>query len=90
MTVSRKLYTKELGRKVAVSARPVKSRKFHVIVGDDRHWAVVADGNSRPTRVFASQLSAIDFAKESASRINGEVIIHKTSGEVEKRVSLAK
>lgn len=86
----KRIYTKKLGTRVAVSARPVNSRKYHVITGDGQKWTVVADGNTRATRVFATKVGAIEFARETADKIEGEIIIHKKTGEIEERVSLAK
>lgn len=86
----KRIYTKKLGTRVAVSARPQKSSKYHVIIGEGQKWNVVADGNVRATKVFPTRLSAIQFAKATANKIEGEVIIHKKSGEIERRVSLAK
>ncbi|HMS68896.1 MAG TPA: DUF2188 domain-containing protein [Saprospiraceae bacterium] len=87
---SNKIYTKKLGTRVADSARPTISGKYHVISGEEQKWSVVADGNIRATRVFDTQLSAIEYAKETARKIEGEVIIHKKTGEIDQRVSLAK
>jgi hypothetical protein len=84
------IYTKKLGTRVAVAARPVNSRKYHVITGDGENWNVVADGNIRATKVFTTKSSAIEFARKTADKIEGEVIIHKKTGEIEERVSLAK
>ena len=75
---------------MAISAKPNNSRKYHVITGDGHKWTVVADGNVRATKVFTTKLRAVEFAKETADKIEGEVIIHKKSGEIEERVSLAK
>ena len=86
----KKMYTKKLGSRVAVSAKPLKSGRYHVIIGDNQQWNVVADGSKRATKVFPTRLSAIEFAKETAYKAEGEVIIHKKTGEVEDRVSLAK
>jgi len=86
----KRIYTKKLGSRVAVAARPINSRKYHVIIGEDQKWNVVADGNTRATKVFPTRLGAIEFAKKTADRIEGEVIIHKKTGEIEERVSLAK
>ncbi|MDT0650850.1 DUF2188 domain-containing protein [Autumnicola edwardsiae] len=84
------IYTKKLGSRVATSARPVKSGKYHVITGEGENWSVVADGSTRATKVFPTRISAIEFAKKTADRIEGEVIIHKKTGEIEERVSLVK
>lgn len=84
------IYTKKLGTRVAIAAKPLILRKYHVIVGDGQKWTVVADGNIRPTKVFTTKLHAINFARETANKIEGEVIIHKESGEIEERFSVAK
>ena len=83
----KRFYTKELGKKVATGARIAKSSKYHVVLSDGERWAVVADGNTRATKVFSSQTTAIDFAKEYATKMKGEVIIHKKTGEIEDSVS---
>lgn len=83
------IYTKKLGTKIADSARPVSARKYHVILGNGERWTVVADGNIRATRVFETKIRAIEFAKITADKIKGEIIIHKETGEIEDRVSLA-
>ncbi|MFN3783829.1 MAG: DUF2188 domain-containing protein [Spirosomataceae bacterium] len=72
--VKEKNIYKKLGIRVAVS---VNSRKYHVITGDGQKWIVVADGNTRATRVFTTKVGAIEFARETADKIEGEVIIHK-------------
>lgn len=85
-----RIYTKKLGTRLAVSAKPVNIRKYHVIIGNSEKWTVVADGNIRATKVFETKLGAIEFATATADKIEGEVIIHKDTGEIENRVSLAK
>lgn len=89
ITSSKRIYTKKLGAKIAVSARPANVRKYHVIIGDEEKWTVVADGNVRATKVFDSKNRAIDFARLNADKIKGEVVIHKRTGEIEERFSLA-
>ncbi|WP_158975477.1 DUF2188 domain-containing protein [Cellulophaga sp. L1A9] len=84
------IYTKKLGNKVAVSAKPDVLRKFHVINSVGRKWAVVADGSTLPTKVFTTKFKAIEFATKTACKIEGEVVIHKNTGEIEKRFSVAK
>lgn len=84
-----RIYTKKLGTKIAASAKPANTRKYHVIVGNSEKWTVVADGNVRATKVFETKEGAIEFARTYAIKINGEIIIHKESGEIEDRVSLA-
>lgn len=84
----KKFYTKTLGNKVAVSAKPMKSGKYHVIIGNRSTWNVVADGNTKATKAFPTRVGAIAFAKETAIRNEGQVIIHKETGEIEERLSL--
>ena len=86
----KKIYTKELGASVGLAAKTNNPRKYHVILGEGKNWAVVADGKIRAIKVFSSRLGAINFAKETASKIKGEVVIHKETGEIEDRVSLHK
>lgn len=86
--LKKRIYTKKLGSEVAVLAKPINSKKYHVIIGDREKWHVVADGFTRATRVFATKSGAVEFARETALKINGEVIIHKKTGEIEERVSL--
>jgi hypothetical protein len=85
-----RIYTKKLGTRVAVSAKPVNTGKYHVIIGTAKKWTVVADGNIRATKVFETKLGAIEFATATANKIQGEVIIHKETGQIENRVFLAK
>jgi hypothetical protein len=85
-----RIYTRKLGSRVAVFAKPVNTGKFHIIMGTAERWAVVADGKTKATKVFETKLGAIEFATEIATEIEGEVIIHKESGQIENRVSLAK
>lgn len=87
---SKRIYTKKLGARVAISAKAINPRKYHVINGDGQKWTVVADGNTRATRVFTTKLKAIEFARLTAKKIDGEVIIHDLTGGIEERVSLVK
>ena len=84
-----KIYTKRLGSLIASSARPAISGKFHVISGDRQNWSVVADGQTKASRVFATKTKAIEFAKSSAHKLKGAVVVHKKTGEIEQRISLA-
>lgn len=88
LTSNKRIYTKKLGAKIAISAKPAHAKKYHVIIGDEEKWTVVADGNVRATKVFDTKNSAIDFARINADKIKGEVVIHKRTGEIEERVSL--
>lgn len=83
------LYTKELGALVAASAKPAHPSRYHVMLGIGRKWSVVLQGNIRATRVFNTKPEAVEFAKECAKKIEGEVVVHKTTGDVDEWLSLA-
>lgn len=86
----KKVYTKRLGRKVAINAKPKNSHKYHVVSSESQKWAVVADGKIKASKVFLDQINAINYAKEIAGKIDGEVVIHKKTGEVEDLLCLTK
>lgn len=86
---NKNLYTKKLGLRVALSARPANSGKLHVIVSEGQKWSIVADGNIRASKTFANKSEAVRYAKQWADRIKGEVIIHNKDGGIEERVLLA-
>jgi Uncharacterized protein conserved in bacteria (DUF2188) len=83
------IYTKRLGGVVANAAQSASVGKYHVIAGESHKWAVVSDGKVRPVKVFASQRSAINFAKRTASRTTGVVIIHGKTGQIKDTISYA-
>ncbi|WP_051907755.1 DUF2188 domain-containing protein [Flavimarina sp. Hel_I_48] len=80
-------YTKELGKKVAEGAKIVDPHRYHIIRSDGHKWAVVADGKTRALRVFPDQKQAKFYAEQTATKSNGKVIVHKSTGEVEEVVS---
>lgn len=83
------LYTDELGALVAASARPEKPTMYHVMQVTGSKWSVVLHGNKRATRVFNTKPEAIEYAKQCAKKIDGEVVIHKSDGELDQWLSLA-
>ena len=56
------IYTKQLGKSVALQAQSAKMGKLHVIAGDS-NWKVVSEGSVKALRVFSTVEKAIDFAK---------------------------
>ncbi len=84
------LYTKRLGAVVASGARSVTSGRYHVISGEARNWSVVSEGSVRPVKAFDSQEDAINFAKKSALKKTGEVIVHAKTGQIRDMISYAK
>ncbi len=83
-------YTRKLGAEVASRAQKSQTGRYHVISGESQKWAVVSEGSIRPTRSFNTQKDAVDFAKRSASRKSGEVIIHGRTGQIRNMTSYAK
>ena len=84
------LYTKKLGAAVASRTHVTNSGRYHVISGEAKKWSVVAEGSVRPVKAFSSMEEAINFAKQTASKKTGEVIIHAETGQISDRISYAK
>lgn len=87
---NKSLYTKKLGRTVARSAQPVKSGRYHVISASAEKWTVVPEGSVHAVKAFSTQKEAVTFAKQTASRKTGEVIVHGTAGQIRNRFSFSK
>lgn len=87
--VKKLFYTKELGIEVAKSARPLHPSKYHVIIGVLKGWTVVREGSIRG-KAFITQTQAVEFAKKTAKKANGEVIIHSKSGQIGDLISFKK
>ena len=89
---TKSLYTKRLGRIVANRARPLGSKRYHLIsaVTEGDKWALVADGNKTATRVFTSQKEAISYARQVGSRRILEVVVHEKTGQARNIISFAK
>ncbi|MFV8364715.1 DUF2188 domain-containing protein [Flavobacterium sp. ZT3P35] len=85
----KRIYTKKLGSTVARSARSGLVR-FHVISSESTKWSVVSEGSTRALKAFPTRDQAINFAKETASRKIGEVIIHAESGQIADTISYLK
>lgn len=81
------IYTKRLGKKVAAGTKIIDPNRYHIIRSDGQKWAVVADGKKRALRVFPNQEEAKSFAKKTAIKSNGKVVIHETTGAIDKVVS---
>lgn len=75
---------------MAMSAKVRGSGRYHVISGDAESWSVVPEGSVRPLRAFTNQTAAVHFAKLTASKKTGEVIVHARSGQVRNMISYAK
>lgn len=83
------IYTKKLGGIVARAAQPTSTGKYHVISGQSQKWTVVSEGRVRPVKVFATQRAAVNFAKRTASKITGVVIVHGKTGQIRDTISYA-
>lgn len=86
------LYTKKLGQTVANSAQPLHSGRYHVIstLTVAYKWVVVPDGSVHAIKAFSSQIEAVNYASQSASKKTGEVVIHGKMGQVSNKISFAK
>jgi len=83
------IYTKRLGGVVASAAQSTSVGKYHVISGESKKWTVVSEGRVRPVKVFATQRGAVNFAKRTASRMTGVVIVHGKTGQIKDTISYA-
>ncbi|WP_027120826.1 DUF2188 domain-containing protein [Mycoplasmopsis lipofaciens] len=63
-------------------AETKKESKVYHVTPKGMGWQVKGVGNSRPTKICATQKEAIEFANEIAKKREGSVIIHKTTGRV--------
>ncbi len=77
---NKSLYTKALGRIVATGAKSVHSGRYHVISGIPEKWVVVPDGSVNAVKAFSTQRAAVAFAKQTAARKTGEVVVHQRTG----------
>ncbi len=68
---------------------PSHTNNQHVLPRTDG-WAVKKAGAPKDTRVFPSQVQAIDFAKQVAKNQNSELIIHTRDGRIRERNSYGK
>jgi Uncharacterized protein conserved in bacteria (DUF2188) len=87
---NKSLYTRELGLAVAGKARPVKTGRYHVISAIAEKWSVVPEGSVHAVKAFSTQKEAITYAKQTASKKTGEVIVHSKAGQVRNKISFAK
>lgn len=81
-------YSSKLGKRLAAKAKNLEANKYHIILSDDRHWAVVPDGSKRALKIFSTQPKAVEFAKKAARNLNGEVVVHKETGEIQELINL--
>ena len=86
----KRMYTKKLGAKVAKSAQPQIAIRYHVISAESSKWAVVSEGSTRAMKAFITKDQAVNFAKDTASKKTGEVIIHAVSGQIADTISFSK
>lgn len=64
--------------------RSVVSKNLHVIPRSNK-WAVVSEGNSRPSSVFDTQTEAIDAARKLAKNSAGQLVVHGRNGRIRER-----
>jgi uncharacterized protein YdaT len=57
------------------------------VVPKDGQWAVRGAGNSKATRIFATQSEAISAAREIARNQGTDLVIHRTNGTIREKSS---
>jgi len=65
------------------------SKNQHVVPHGE-NWAVKGEGNSKATRVVATQREANEIAREIAKNNSGEVVIHRQNGKIREKDSYGK
>jgi hypothetical protein len=86
--VKTSIYTKELGRLIAQSAKNRSLKKYHIIPWNNK-WGVVPGNSFRATKTFPTVQQAVSFARKLAvSKQAQELVVHGNDGLVTKRISL--
>lgn len=67
-----------------VTRKSASSKNFHVLPRDER-WAVVREGNLKPTSVYDTQGEAIEAARKIAKVGAGQLVIHGRNGRIRER-----
>lgn len=57
------------------------------VVPHDWNWAVIWEGNSKPTRIVPTQSEAIEIARPIAQHQWSELFIHRPNGQIRDRDS---
>jgi len=76
--------------KQPTKAKAKVSNAYHISQNKDgesehsKEWRVRKAGSDKTIQYFATQKEAIAFAKELASKNNGKVVVHKTTGTIRK------
>ncbi|HAO09292.1 MAG TPA: hypothetical protein DCQ50_20465 [Chryseobacterium sp.] len=58
------------------------ANKNQHVVPNGKDWAVKGEGNSKATRIVASQADAIKIARDIAINQKSEVVIHRPNGKI--------
>lgn len=61
----------------------------HVVPRQDG-WAVKKSGATRASKVFDTQASAIQYARDKARKESGELYVHRSDGTIRQRDSYGK
>ncbi len=87
---TKSIYTKALGKAVAEGAKKDSVvRTLHVAPSYSGKWVVVPQSSVKAVRAFASQKSAIEFAKKYANAKSAtEVVVYENSGGVKERIAV--
>ncbi|MGR3491065.1 MAG: DUF2188 domain-containing protein [Shimia sp.] len=67
----------------------VKAKGVHVTPRGGK-WAVISSSAGRASKLYGTQVEAIDAARDQARRNNGELYVHGRNGRIRERNSYGK
>ncbi|WP_077624064.1 DUF2188 domain-containing protein [Sediminibacillus massiliensis] len=76
---------KRSNKKKSYENRPELLDEGEHVVPHDKGWAVQAKDAKKPTKVYENKSDAVEHAKEIAENKGTEAVIHKRSGDIEKK-----
>ena len=62
-------------------------KTHHVVPNPSGGWSVKKGGAERASKVFKTQVDAIDYAKEQAKKAHSELYVHRKDGTIRERDS---
>jgi uncharacterized protein YdaT len=72
---------------LSYSKRKLKMGKNQHVVPHADKWAVKGEGNSKSTKIAATQKEAVSYAREIARNQKSELLIHGKDGKIRERDS---
>jgi Uncharacterized protein conserved in bacteria (DUF2188) len=62
-------------------------KTHHVVPNPSGGWSVKKGGASRASKVFKTQVDAVDYAKDQAKKAHSELYVHRKDGTIRERDS---